>query len=53
MPKRHDTANPIATFKVRAAEITGLVIFIILLADTAVTEILPVLKHIWHTIFGP
>jgi hypothetical protein len=45
--------DPIVKFKVRAAEIIGLVFFLILVTDTAVTELTPILKHIWHTLFGP
>ena len=45
--------DPIALFKFRLVEYIGLAFFLILVADTAVTELTPILKHIWHTIFGP
>lgn len=50
---KHPASDPIAKLKIRAAEIIGLVFFLILLTDTAVTELTPILKHIWHTILGP
>lgn len=50
---RQPVLDPIVRFKVRAAEIIGLIFFLILLTDTAVTELLPILKHIWHTLFPP
>lgn len=45
--------DPIVRFKFRLVEYIGLIFFLILVTDTAVTELTPILKHIWHTIFGP
>jgi hypothetical protein len=45
--------DPIVKFKVRTAEVIGLAFFLILVADTAVTELTPIIKHIWHTLIGP
>ncbi|HET8888048.1 MAG TPA: hypothetical protein VFQ41_04025 [Candidatus Angelobacter sp.] len=43
----------IVRFKFRLVEYIGLAFFLIFVVDTAVTELTPILKHIWHTIFGP
>jgi hypothetical protein len=48
----HDP-DPIVQFKLRIVEILGLLFFLILVTDTAVTELAPILKHIWATLHGP
>jgi hypothetical protein len=45
--------DPIVRFKFRLVEYIGVAFFLILVLDTAVTELTPIIKHIWHTIFGP
>ena len=45
--------DPIIQFKFRIVEILGLLFFLILVTDTAVTELAPILRHIWHTFHGP
>lgn len=49
-PQEH---SRIARFKLGVVELIGLVFFLILVTDTAVTELSPIVKHIWHTLFGP
>jgi hypothetical protein len=44
--------DPIVQFKFRVVEVIGLLFFLILVADTAVTELAPILKHIWSTLHG-
>jgi hypothetical protein len=53
--KRHSepAPDPIVKFKLRIVEVIGLLFFLILVTDTAVTELAPILKHIWHTLFSP
>jgi hypothetical protein len=48
-----DPHDPIIQFKFRIVEILGLIFFLILVTDTAVTELTPIVKHIWHTLNGP
>ena len=45
--------DPIDKIKIRAAKIASLLFFLVLLLDSTVTHIVPILKHIWHTVFGP
>lgn len=49
----HHNPDPIIQFKFRVVEILGLLFFLILVTDTAVTELAPILKHIWLTLHGP
>jgi len=57
VPKQYrspgQSPDPIVQFKFRIVEVIGLLFFLILVADTAVTELAPILKHIWHTLRGP
>jgi len=45
--------DPIDKLKIRAAKLASLVFFLVLLLDSTVTHIVPILKHIWHTIHSP
>lgn len=54
MSKHPDPApDPIDKLKIRAAKIASLAFFLIILLDSTVTHIVPILKHIWHTLRGP
>jgi hypothetical protein len=44
--------NPISQLKLSVVELLGLVFFLVLVTDTAVTELAPIIKHIWHTLMG-
>ncbi|HEY1936528.1 MAG TPA: hypothetical protein VGJ33_01175 [Candidatus Angelobacter sp.] len=48
-----DPRDPVVQFKFRIVEILGLLFFLILVTDTAVTELSPIIKHIWHTLLAP
>jgi hypothetical protein len=45
--------DPIDKVKIRAAKLASLLFFLVILLDSTVTHIVPILKHIWHTLFSP
>jgi hypothetical protein len=45
--------DPIDKVKIRAAKVASLLFFLVILLDSTVTHMVPILKHIWAVVHGP